>query len=91
MPSGSQELSEFSLTVAAQVRAERAAARLTGDEMIDKSGIPRSTYWKIEKGTHVADTTQLTRICTVLGINLSEFFHRVEARMSNGKNGVAVS
>lgn len=87
MATGAREPSDYSLMVAAQIRAERAAAKLTGAEMMHKSGISRSTYLRIESGTHVADTTQLARICGALGLTLSEFFHRVEARLINGNNG----
>jgi len=90
MATGAREPSDFSFTVAAQIRAERAAAKLTGAEMIEASGIKRSTYLRIESGSHVADTTQIARICGVFGISLSDFFHRVEARMVAGsKNGTS--
>ena len=88
MATGVREPSDFSLTVADQIRAERAGHRFTAEQMYTQSGISRSTYLRIEKGTHVADTTQLARICGVLGIGLSEFFHRVEARMINGNKPV---
>lgn len=76
-----RERSDFSESVAAQVRAERAAGGYTQAEIVRRSGLARSTYLRIEAGTHVADTTQLARICGVYGLPLSEFFARVEARL----------
>jgi DNA-binding XRE family transcriptional regulator len=81
MPTGSQKPTVFSLMVAAQVRAERAAARLTGAKMIEKTGLSRSTYLRIENGTRIADAVEIGQICSALGMPVSEFFHRVEARL----------
>lgn len=76
-----RERSDWSEAVAAQVRAERAAAGLTQAQVYEPAGLPRSTYIRVEKGTRVADTTQLARICNVLGLRMSEFFARVEGRL----------
>lgn len=81
MGTNGREQSGWSRTVAAQIRAERAASGLTQSEVMARSGIPRSTYLRIEKGTHVADTTELKKITGALGISMSEFFQRVEVRM----------
>lgn len=70
----------WSDAVAAQVRAERAAANLTQTQLFKGAGLSRSTYIRIEKGTHVADVTELSKLCGVLGIPLSQFFARVEQR-----------
>jgi DNA-binding XRE family transcriptional regulator len=75
-----RERSPWSESVAAQIRAERAAASLTQDELVALSGIPRSTYIRLERGQRVADVSQLARICGALELPLSEFWQRVEAR-----------
>lgn len=77
----SRERSPWSDAVAAQFRAERAAKGWTQEQMSERSGIPRSTYIRMEKGARVADTTQIARVCGALGLRLSEFFQRVEQRM----------
>ena len=77
----SRRQSGWSRTVAAQVRAERAASGLTQIELYTKAGIPRSTYLRIERGTHLADTTELAKIMDALCISMSEFFRRVENRI----------
>lgn len=78
-----RERSDFSEAVAAQVRAERAAAGITQAEVVRRSGLSRSTYLRIESGAHIADTTQLARICGVYGLALSAFFERVEDRVAS--------
>jgi len=67
--------------VAAQIRAERAAAGIPQSEVMRRSGIARSTYIRIEAGVHIADTTEMARIAQALGVPLSELFRRVEDRM----------
>lgn len=73
-----RERSVWSDAVATQLRRERAGAGLTQKDVIELSGIPRSTYIRLEKGTRVADTTQLAHLCAVYKLTLSQFFQRVE-------------
>ena len=81
MATNSRQRSDWSDMVAAQIRAERAAADLTQREVMRRSGIAKSTYIRIEAGVHIADTTELARIAQALGVPLSELFRRVENRM----------
>lgn len=81
MATNKRERSDFSDAVAAQVRAERAAAAMTQAEVYGAAGLSRSTYIRIESGAHVADTTQLARLCGTFGISMAEFFRRVENRL----------
>lgn len=87
MATNKRELSPWSQAVAAQIRAERAAANLTQAEMIDLTGLSRSTYIRLEKGEHVSDVSQLARICGALRMPLSEFLMRVERRDPEGSGG----
>jgi transcriptional regulator with XRE-family HTH domain len=66
--------------VAAQIRAERAARHMTQEQVIALSGLPRSTYLRLEKGTRVPDADQLKRLCDGYGMKLSLFYSRVEER-----------
>ena len=68
--------------VAAQIRAERAASGKTQREVIERSGIPKSTYLRLESGERRADADQLAQIVAVLGLRLSTFFQRVEDRVA---------
>ncbi|WP_353950004.1 helix-turn-helix transcriptional regulator [Knoellia sp. S7-12] len=71
----------LSLTVAAQIRAERASAGLTQDKIIAASGVSRSTYLRLESGKRPADITQIGGICDALNLDLVTFFERVKERM----------
>ena len=83
-----RERTGLSEAVAAQIRAERSAARLTVEETAKRSGIPYSTYRKLDDGTGTADAEQLGRLTRrVYGITLREFFARVEGRMAAGESG----
>lgn len=73
----------LSEAIAAQIRAERSAARLTLQEVAQKSGVPYSTYRKLDDGSGSADAEQLHRLCSrVYGISLRTFFERVEQRLA---------
>lgn len=80
MSDNKREQSPWSTATSAQIRAERAAAGLTQAQMVELSGIARSTYIRLEKGDRVPDITQLARICGALDMPLSVFLERVEAR-----------
>jgi len=80
MGTNSREQSAWSQTVAAQIRAERAASGLPQVEVYTRAGISRSTYLRIEAGKHVVDTSELAKITRALDITMSEFFQRVENR-----------
>ena len=76
------ERTAWSDAVARQIAAERAYRRWTQAEMVERSGIPRSTYIRLENGSRVADVSQIFRICEALGIKHSEFTQRVEERLT---------
>lgn len=73
-----RERSEWSDAVAAEIRAQRARAKLTQAEVIERSGLGASTYVRIEQGKRVPDVTQLWRICQALGVPPSELVARAE-------------
>jgi DNA-binding XRE family transcriptional regulator len=80
MASNTRERTPWSDAVANEVRAERARKGWTQLEMVRHTGLSRSTYMRIESGEHIADASELARICGAVGIPLSEFFRRVEER-----------
>lgn len=73
----------MSAAVADQIRAERARKRWTVNTMAERSGLARSTYYKLETGDRVADVSQLGHICAAIGLSLSEFLMRVEVAMKD--------
>ena len=79
--SNARKATPLSEAIAAQIRAERAAARLTKDDMIKRTRIGRGTYYDLEAGTKPIDVSQLAAVCEVLGISLTDFMLRADARM----------
>lgn len=77
------ERSALSEALTKTLRAERAAKGWTQDEMVERSGIPKTTYRRLEVGSRVADVTQIGRICRALGITFSDFSQRVERRLAD--------
>lgn len=63
MATNSRERTPWSDAVSDEVRAERARRDWTQMEMVRRTGLSRSTYIRIEKRQHVADTSELARIC----------------------------
>lgn len=75
------ERTDLTLAIAAQVRAERAARRLTQQQVLALSGLSESTYLRMESGERTANPELLARLCRVYGLRLSVFFARVEERL----------
>jgi transcriptional regulator with XRE-family HTH domain len=69
------------MAFAAQLRAERGAAKLSQAELAKMSGIGHSTLVRLENGTRVMDTAQLGALCRALGISLTTFAMRADERL----------
>lgn len=72
---------EHSKAVSAQIRAERAAAGMTREQVYEAAGVSRSTYARIEKGAIVVDVAQLAEVAAVLGLTASEIMRRADERL----------
>jgi transcriptional regulator with XRE-family HTH domain len=81
MATNTRKPNAVSQAIAAQLRAERAAAGLTREQVYEAAGVSRSTYARIEKGSIVIDTAQLAAIAAVLGVPASDIWRRAEDRM----------
>jgi transcriptional regulator with XRE-family HTH domain len=66
---------------AAQLRAERAAADMSQDDLARLTGISKPTIARIETGVRVMDTSHLASFCKAFGITMSTFAIRAEERM----------
>lgn len=66
---------------AAQLRAERAAAGLTQNDLSKRSGIGVQTIFRIENGDRVMDTSQLGALVKALDISIATFAARAEERL----------
>lgn len=65
------ELHSLRLAVAAVLRAERARADVTQDQLVEMSGLSKSTIVRLEAGRRDADLSQLSAISEVLKIDLA--------------------
>lgn len=68
---------------AATLRAERAAAGLTQREVYTRAKIPSATYHRLESGERVMNTAQLGDIVRALGMSITEFVMRADARRAD--------
>lgn len=75
-----RERNEHTAALAAQLRAERASARLTQGELAAKAGIPRMTYIRLETHVRVADVAQIYRLADALGLSAAELMRRAAER-----------
>lgn len=69
------------LAFAAQLRAERAAAGMSQDDLVAATGISKSAIARIETGVRVMDTAQLGKFCRAFGISVATFAIRADERM----------
>jgi transcriptional regulator with XRE-family HTH domain len=72
--------SPLSAAFAEQMRAERAASRLSQSGLAKRSGISLSTIKRLESNEREMDTDQLDRLCRSFGLTITEFVVRAEAR-----------
>lgn len=82
--SNARKTSALSVAVAAQLRAERAIANFTVEDLARRSGVSRNTLLKILNSQVTADVSQLDAICRALDVPILDLFTRAEARMATG-------
>ena len=73
--------SDLSAAFAEQLRAERAAARLSRADLASAAGISAKAVQRLEENEREMDTDQLARICRALGVPVLEFVTRATGRM----------
>lgn len=80
-PSDRDPSEGINAAIAAELRAERAAKRLTIDELSDKSGIPRRTLLRLLAAERHINVDQLAGLAVGLGVSQSDLFARGAARL----------
>lgn len=70
-----------SAAFADQLRAERAVAGISQDELARRTTISQSTILRLESGERVMDIGQLGAICTAFGLSIGLFAMRAEERL----------
>lgn len=72
--------SPLSAAFAEQLRAERAAARMSQADLAKKSGVSPATIKRLELNDREMNTDQLDRLCRALGVTIVEFVTRASNR-----------
>lgn len=80
--SNARKETELSLAVAAQLRAERAVANMTIEELVKRSGVSKNSLLAVLNGKRTADVSQVDAIARALGVSLIEIFMRAEERVA---------
>lgn len=88
--------SDYTAAVRAQIRAERAAADLSRDELATRDGLTYMTVRRIEGGDKTRpdspiDTNQLAALCRVFGIPVSRLLAMAEERAASSGGMVEVA
>jgi transcriptional regulator with XRE-family HTH domain len=85
--SNARKHSALSLAMAAQIRAEMGAARMTVRTLAQKSGIPERTLSRLVSGERTIDVAQLDMICKALTLPMIDLFMRAEERLRREAEG----
>lgn len=80
-PGVAAEAAAFARAVSEQIRAERAAAGVTREQITEATKIGRSTLYRIERGERVPDMVQLAQIASVLPVTVEQIIARATERM----------
>ena len=83
----SNDRSPLSAAFADQLRAERAAARMTLADLAKRSGLSLPTIKRLEANAREINTDQLERVCRALGVSIVEFVMRADARRAAAAEG----
>lgn len=75
--------------IAAELRAERSAQRITFDRLEDLTEVPRRTLIRVLNGERAINMAMLELLCEVLDVPMSEISRRAEIRLGGGV-GLAV-
>lgn len=81
------ERSATSAVWAEQLRAERAAKRLSRADLAKASGVSSKAIQRLEENEREMDTDQLDRLCRALGITITDFVMRADHRAKTAING----
>lgn len=81
-----REHSDLSLAVATAVRAERAALKMSREQVCERAGIALSTYRRIETGERVATIAQVGGIAAAFGMKTSKLITLAEERAAQERD-----
>jgi Predicted transcriptional regulators len=81
--------SATSALFAEQLRAERAARRLSRAELAKASGVSAKAIQRLEENEREMDTDQIDRLCRALGVSVLDFVTRAAERMPPADRGTS--
>ena len=81
--SNARKHSDLSLALAAQVRAEMGAARLSTRALARASGVPERTLARLISGERTIDVAQLDMLCRALDVPIPTMMERTYKRMES--------
>ena len=70
---------DWAQALAATIAAARTELGLSRLAMIERTGMARSTYYRIEEGERAVSTSQLRVIARALGLTPGQLFDRADA------------
>ncbi len=73
--------SALSASFAEQLRAERAAKKLSRAALAKASGVSEMTIRRLEENDREMDTNQIGRLCAALDLSIVDFVTRATGRM----------
>lgn len=79
----SNKSAAFAAAIAAQLRAERAAAGLTIEDLSALSGASRSSVFRYLSGARDIGVGSLFAITQAMGLSVAEFTRRAEDRIAS--------
>lgn len=69
--------------IAAELRAERSAVRISFDALAERTGISKRTLLRIFNGQRAATMNYLETICDEMGVPMSVVMRRAEKRLAS--------
>ena len=82
--SNARKHSPLSLALAAQLRAEMGAARVSTRALAKDSGVPERTLARLVSGERSIDVAQLDMLSRALGITMAAMLAKAEERVAAG-------
>jgi transcriptional regulator with XRE-family HTH domain len=69
--------------IAAELRAARGRKNITRDELADRSGVSRSSVFRIENAEREVKMTQLYALCEALGVSPSALLQAAQEALGD--------
>lgn len=91
MATNSRAVGDSTLTIAAELRAQRTARRLKQEEVSAGSGVPVTTLSKLERGQTAIDSEQIEALARFYGMTGPELWDLAQRKADMAKAGDPVS